>query len=408
VPAGAMRGFGVPQAAWAYEQQIDMIAEKLGLDPLEIRRKNIVRAGDVFHSGVRMDDNGFVEVLEKAATGIGWTQTQEPSVSESSSRGRGISVTLKSTATPTSSTAEVKMNSDGSVILLCNTVEMGQGSETVLRQILAESLSLPPGKITMQRPDTNVTPFDFGTFSSRSTFHMGNAVLLAAEDLKKELLASAAVILGAEVEDLVIEERFIRVRHTPNRSVSFSQAVIGHGLSRGNLKASGLYQTRAVADKETGHMAGSSFWLEGAGAAEVDVDLQTGRVEILKYVGVTDAGKAINPTTVEQQVLGCIVMSLGGTLMERVAYNERGLVLNPNFIDYKIPTVRDLPKEMVGRFVEVPSSTGPFGAKGIAEASLMPPMSAIANAVSRATGVRIKDLPITAEKILQGLKEKGQ
>jgi CO/xanthine dehydrogenase Mo-binding subunit len=408
VPAGAMRGFGVPQASWAYEQQIDIIAAKLKMDSLEIRRKNIIRSGDIFHTGIIMEDMGFDQVLEKTAAGIGWTETQTRRVPIAKYRGKGISVTLKGTATPTTSAADVKMNSDGSTILICNTVEMGQGSQTILRQILAEALGLPLEKVAVQYPDTNVAPFDFGTFSSRSTFHMGNATLLAAENLKKQLLASAAIILDAEEEDLIFKEGFIQVKNAPNRSVSFAQAVIGHGVNRGSLKSSGLYQTKGHMDKETGQSAGSSFWMEGGGGAEVEVDMETGLVETIKYIGVTDVGKAINPVMVEQQISGCIVMGLGGTFTEQIVYNEQGLLLNPNFIDYKIPTVKDLPNQMIGRFIEVPSRRGPYGAKGIAEASLMPPMPAIANAIHQAIGVRIKDFPITPEKILRNLSEKEQ
>jgi len=405
VPAGAMRGFGIPQAAWAYEQQVDLIAERLGMDPLRIREKNLLRNGDLFHTGTPIDDVGFDQVLREAATGIDWGSDKRRDLDKGRTRGKGISLVLKNTGTPTASNADVRMNADGSVVLMCNTVEMGQGCRTIFRQILAEKLRLPLERIVVQDPDTHGAPFDFGTFSSRSTFHMGNAVLLAAENLKKELLGSASVLLDAEEEDLLFEEGVIRMKNAPNKSISFGQAVIGSGVNRGSLRASGLYQTRGSTDRETGQGAASFFWMEGSGGVEVEVDKETGEVKTVKYIGVTNVGRAINPTTVRQEILGCIVMGLGGAFTEQMVYNDKGLLLNPNFIDYKIPTVKDLPSEMIGDFAEVPNRKGPYGAKGMGEISLVPPLPAIANAIHQATGIRIKDLPITPEKIFQRLKE---
>ena len=405
VPAGAMRGFGIPQAAWAYEQQIDIIAERLGIDPLRIREKNLLRNGDLFHTGTPIDDVGFDQVLHEAATGIDWSAYKRRDVDKITTRGKGISLVLKNTGTPTSSNADLRMNSDGSVALMCNTVEMGQGCRTIFKQILAEKLRLPIDKIVVQNPDTHGAPFDFGTFSSRSTFHMGNAVLLAAENLRKELLASASILLNAEEEDLVFEEGFIKSKNVPNKSISFSQTVIGPGVNRGSLSASGLYQTKGSTDRETGQGAGSFYWMDGSGGVEVEVDKETGDVKTIKYIGVTNVGRAINPVTVRQEILGCIVMALGGAFTEQMVYNEKGLLLNPNFIDYKVPTVKDLPGEMIGVFIEVPNPKGPYGAKGMGEISLVPPLPAISNAIYHATGIRVKDLPITAEKLFQRLKE---
>jgi carbon-monoxide dehydrogenase large subunit len=405
VPAGAMRGFGIPQAAWAYEQQIDMIAERLGMDPLRIREKNLLKNGDVFHTGTLIEDIGFDQLLDEAATGIGWSGEKRRDLDKVRTRGKGISLALKNTGTPTSSSADVKMNSDGSVVLICNTVEMGQGSQTILKQILAEKLGLSLEKVLVQGADTNVAPFDFGTFSSRSTFHMGNATLLAAEDLRRQLLGSASIMLDVEEEELVFDEGFIKVKNVPSKSVSFAQAVMGHGVNRGSLRGSGLYQTKGSTDRETGQGAASFYWMDGSGGVEVEVDKETGDVKAIKYIGVTNVGRAINPVTVKQEIIGSIVMALGGAFTEQMVYNDKGLLLNPNFIDYKIPTVKDLPGEMIGAFIEVPNRKGPYGAKGMGEISLVPPLPAIANAIYQAIGIRIKDLPITAEKIFRRLKE---
>jgi carbon-monoxide dehydrogenase large subunit len=405
VPAGAMRGFGVPQIAWVYEQQMDIIAEKLGMDPLEFRKMNVLRNGDVFHTGQIIEDIGFDRLLDKVSIGIGWGVQKARDIQRIESCGKGIAISLKSTATPSTSSAYMKMNSDGSVTLMCNTVEMGQGNRTILKQIISEELGLSFEKVVVLDPDTNVAPFDTGTFSSRSTFHMGNAVLLALEDLKTQLLDSASIILDAEVEDLVFAEGFIKVKDHPNKSVPLPQAVRGPEVNRGSVVGKGVYQTKGSMNKETGQGFGSFYWMSASGGAEVEVDRETGEVKVRKYVGIVDVGKAINPANIEQQNIGSIVMALGHTFTERMIYDDKGMVINPNFVDYKMPTVRDLPDEIVVDILEIPHRKGPYGAKGIGEIMIVPPAPAIANALYQATGIRFKDLPITQEKILSKLLE---
>jgi CO/xanthine dehydrogenase Mo-binding subunit len=408
VPAGAMRGFGVPQVAWAYEQQMDVIAEKLGMDSLEFRRMNVLRNGDTFHTGEIIEDIGFDRLLDKVATGIGWGGQKTRDIKQIKSSGKGIAISLKSTATPSTSSAYIKMNSDGSATLMCNTVEMGQGIRTVLKQIISEELGFPFEKIVVLDPDVNVAPFDTGTYSSRSTFHMGNAALLALEDLKKQLLDSASIILNAEVEDLVFAEGFIKVKDHPEKSVPLSQAVRGPGVNRGSVIGKGVYQTKGSMNKETGQGLGSFYWMSASGGVEVEVDRETGEVKVRKYVGIVDVGKAINPANIEQQNIGSIVMALGHTFTERMIYDDKGTVINPNFVDYKIPTVKDLPDEIVVDILEIPHQKGPYGAKGIGEIMIVPPAPAIANALYQATGIRFKDLPITQEKVLSKLLEMGR
>ncbi len=408
VPAGAMRGFGVPQVAWAYEQQMDMIAEKLGMDPLEFRKMNVLRKGDTFHTGEIIENIDFDRLLDSVAMGIGWRGQEKRDIKQIKSIGKGMAISLKSTATPSTSGAYLKMNSDGSVMLMCNTVEMGQGTRTVLKQIVSEELGVPFEKVIVLDPDVSVAPFDTGTYSSRSTFHMGNATLLALEDLKKQLLDSASIILDAEVEDLVFAEGFIKVKDHPDKTVPMPQAVRGPGVNRGSIFGRGVYQTKGSINKETGQGFGSFYWMSAGGGVEVEVDKETGEVNVRKYVGIVDVGKAINPTNIEQQNIGSIVMGLGYTFMERMIYDHKGMVINPNFVDYKIPTVKDLPDEIVVDILEVPHQKGPYGAKGIGEIMIVPPAPAIANALYQATGIRFKDLPITQEKVLSKLLEIGR
>jgi CO/xanthine dehydrogenase Mo-binding subunit len=408
VPAGAMRGFGVPQIAWAYEQQMDMIAESLHIDPVEMRRLNLLKNGDIFHTGQTMEDVGFDQLLEKVATGIGWKEEGGVEVEKINSQGKGVSICLKSTATPSTSSAYVKMSADGSASLLCNTVEMGQGCRTVFKQIISEELGLPFENISVLDPDVSVAPFDTGTFSSRSTFHMGNAVLLAVEDLKVQLLDAASAMLGVGKVDLELKDGSITVKEMPDKSVALAQAIRGPGVPRGSLMGRGVYQTKGGFNKENGQGPVSFYWMSAGGGAEVEVDRETGSVKVTKYLGIVDVGKAINPANIEQQNIGSIVMALGHTFTERMIYDDKGVLLNPNFVDYKIPTVKDLPDQLLVEFLEVPNQKGPYGAKGIGEVMIIPPAPAIANALYRATGIRFKDLPITQERILSKLMEMRQ
>jgi CO/xanthine dehydrogenase Mo-binding subunit len=406
VPAGAMRGFGVPHVAWAYEQQIDMIAAKLRMDPMAIRKKNLLRNGDVFHTGSIVRDFSLDQTLDKVEKNIDWKRGAKGSTHGDSFGGKGIAMGFKSTATPSTSTADIKMNSDGSVSLICNTVDIGQGSRQILKQILAEGLGIPPETIIYPDPDTSVCPFDLGVFSSRATFHMGNAILLAVKDLQNQLLDSAAMILRVGRDQLEIVDGIIRVKDDPNRSVPLARAVIGTGTYRGSLRGYGTYQTEGFIDKETGQGEASFYWMDGSGGAEVEVDQENGATKVIKYIGVADAGKAINPVYVEQQIVGSIVMAIGQTFTEQMLYNEQGMVLNPSLLEYKVPTVKDLPKEIMGAYVEIPIPRGPFGAKGVAEINLVPVLPAVANAIFHATGIRVLDLPITPEKILEGLRKR--
>lgn len=405
VPAGAMRGFGMPQVAWAHEQQMDIIAEKLGIDPWELRRLNLLQNGDVFHTGQVMEDVGFDQLLEKAALGIGWERTRLVNSSKITSRGKGIAVCLKGTATPSTSSAYVKMNADGSINLMCNSVEMGQGCRTVFQQIIAEELGMPAEQISVLDPDTSVAPFDTGTTSSRSTFHMGNAILLALGDLKSQLLDSASLMLEEKTADLIFTGGAIEVKGNPEKSVSFPLAVKGPGVARGSLTGCGIYQTQGGFNKENGQGLASFYWMSAAGGVEIEVDKETGDLKIIKYLGVVDVGKPINPANIEQQNIGAIVMALGHTFTERMIYDDKGVLLNPNFVDYKIPTVKDLPELMVTDSLELPSREGPYGAKGIGEIMIVPPAPAIANALYQATGIRFKDLPLTRERILAKILE---
>jgi CO/xanthine dehydrogenase Mo-binding subunit len=402
--AGALRGFGIPQIMWAIDSQMDMLAKGIGMDPVEFRLRNALEEGSISATGQILHSVGIKECIRKAAEAIEWGKRG------GKNRGKGIGVMHKMTMTPSSSSAFVKLNDDGTVEVLSSTVEMGQGSNTVLAQIVAEELGLNVKDVKVVSPDTDVTPFDHGTSSSRSTFHMGNAVKGAAADAKKQLFDIAATELEANPEDLEVKNGFIFVRGSPERGISVSKVAMGGSyLGRGKpIMGRGTFNVpdATILDRETGQGANPAiFWMYAAQAAEVEVDRETGKVAVLRIASAHDIGRAINPAACEQQIEGALATGIGTTLMEEIKL-DGGKTLNPNFVDYKMPTSLDMP-EMIPILVEAPHERGPYGAKGLGEPALAPTAPAIANAIYDAVGVRIKDLPITPDKVMRALKEKG-
>ena len=298
------------------------------------------------------------------------------------------------------------MSADGSASLLCNTVEMGQGCRTVLTQIICEELGLSSEKVSILDPDVSVAPFDTGTFSSRSTFQHGKCGSAGRGGSEVPASRRGFGHAGCGKLDLEFKDGYIAVKEMLDKSVPLAQAVRGPGVPRGSLMGRGVYQTKGGFNKEDGQGLVSFYWMSAGGGAEVEVDRETGSVKVTKYLGIVDVGKAINPANIEQQNIGSIVMALGHTFTERMIYDDKGVLLNPNFVDYKIPTVKDLPDQLLVDFLEVPNQKGPYGAKGIGEVMIIPPAPAIANALYRATGIRFKDLPVTQERVLSKLLER--
>ena len=409
---GAFRGFGIPQMTWAIESHLDMMAGKLGIDPVELRLKNALEEGSISITGQVLHSVGLKETIRQAAEKIGWGERQE------SCRGKGIACMHKSTVTPSSSSAFVKLNEDASVTLLCSAVEMGQGAITALAQIAAEELGLPVEKISVVRPDTDVTPYDMASVSSRSTFFAGNAVRRAAADAREQLFQIASEILEANPKDLVMEGGKVMVRGVPEKAIPVAELPLGEafyvgvkgGRGRGRPvlgRGSFTVEDATPLDRETGQGKNpSAFWMYATQAAEVEVDPRSGRVKILRISSAHDVGKSIHPISIEGQIQGALVMGVGTAIFENMEL-EDGKVKNPNFAEYKLPSALDAP-EMIPIIVEEPHAQGPFGAKGLGEPALAPTAAAIANAIYAAVGVRIKNLPITPEKILEGLRKKGE
>jgi CO/xanthine dehydrogenase Mo-binding subunit len=396
-PAGAYRGYGVSQAAWAYDTQLDMIAARMGIDPFQLRMQNLLRDGDTFATGEVVQDCQYGELLTRAARAIEWTPAAPRERIGTKVRGKGLSCIIKSTVTPSTSTAIVKLNEDGSLNVLTSSVEMGQGVKTALAVIAAEKLGLRIDQVHVSDVDTDVTPYDQQTTASRSTHAMGSAVMAAMDDVRDQVLDRAANLFEVARDDLEIQAGRVRVKGAPDRSLGVGDIV--RQTRSGNILGQGTFATTGGLDPETGQGIASVHWHQGAGGAEVEVDLETGRVEVLRYHGSAYAGRVINPVQAELQTEGSIAFGVGHALFEEMVY-DGGQLQNGNLADYMIASFKDLPQVSVS-VVEHPDANDIYG---LGETSLPPVMPAIGNAVFRATGVRIRDLPITPEKVLRGLR----
>jgi CO/xanthine dehydrogenase Mo-binding subunit len=405
-PAGAFRGFGVSQSAWAVESQMDIIAAALKMDPVELRKNNGYNEGDKFVTEETLRAVGLKECIDEVAQSIGWeTKTFKGSKVQSSiggnlRRGKGLACMIKATITPSISSAVVKLNEDASISIYSGTVEMGQGSETVLAQIAGKELGIPMPNIQVLGVDTDVVPYDLTTSSSRSTFHMGKAVQLAAQDIKRQLKQIVVNEYGIPEDKISFSEGRIRL---PESQLDYAEVMFKRfGMQGGTLVGEG--QVKTSTKDEFGEKSTSAFWFLAAGAAEVEVDIDTGKFKLLKYASAVDVGKALNPLGCRQQLAGAAITGMGQAMFEEIAY-DNGQLINPNLVDYVLPSLGDMPPVIDSITVEVPDRNGPFGAKGIGESALIPVAPAIANAIYDAVGVRITDLPIKAEKIFLALAE---
>jgi CO/xanthine dehydrogenase Mo-binding subunit len=400
-PAGAFRGFGIPQLVWAYESHTDTLARRLALDPVEFRRRNLLQAGDPQATGTVVRHAGFREVLDAVAQRL-----RSPRIrSGHLARGVGVAVGMKAVLTPSTSLAIVHLYGDGSAAVATSTVEMGQGAETLLSQIVATELGVPLHRVHVLHPDTDVTPFDTLTAGSRSTFHMGNAVRRAAQDVGQQLLDRAARLLEAPRDVLAIEDGGVVTREGPRRRLTFAdimEKTFGQGgtlVGRGEDRSHARHPDPATGQSDQV----TAFWFSGAAGAEIELDTETGEVRVTHLVCAADVGKALHPRLVEGQIRGAAVMQLSQTLYEAVATRD-GQLLNPNLIDYKVLTTAEAPARLDAVIVEVPHPDGPYGAKGVGETGSFAIAPAVANAIADATGRRVRDLPLTPQRILEALE----
>jgi 4-hydroxybenzoyl-CoA reductase alpha subunit len=406
--SGAMRGYGNPQATFVVECHIDMLAHELGMDPMEFRLRNANQPGDVTGQGVKITTCGLTECIEKAAESVSWKEKR----SKPGGRGVGMSSLIHvgggARIYPSDGCGStVKVDDFGKVTLISGSTDMGQGADTAMAQIVAEELGVPVGNVTVVNTDTDITPWDVGAHASRTTFVAGNSARLAAADAKRQILEGAAENLGEKAEDLDMKEGKIFRKGEPEESIPFEKMIRSkHFRPDGDVVlARGWYEPPTERqDKEFRGNISATYGF-ATQAVEVEVDVETGEVRVLKIAAAHDVGRAINPMAVEGQIHGGISMGLGYGLYEELVVEE-GQVLNPNFADYALPTALDMP-EIDTVIIETDDPAGPFGAKGMAEPACIPTAPAIANAVYDAVGVRIRDLPITPEKVLRALKEKG-
>jgi len=406
-PAGPYRGVGASHVCWAYESEMDEVARRLGMDPVEVRVKNLLKENDRFITGEPMISVGISDCLTQAADAIGWQNGKEQQNKSALPfvRGKGLAVAIKSTSTPSTSAASVRLNSDGSAILLTSSAEIGQGAQTSLAQIVGDVLGLPLERVSVTFPDTDVTPYDKSTSSSRTTFHMGRAAQIAAGQIRDQLRQAGAKALEARVEDLELNDQRLQVKGVPEKSLTFPQlfrAIFGE--PSGSLFGNHTLRTESGVDAKTGQGKGSSFWFYSAAGVEVEVDIETGKVRVLRVTTAVDVGNAIHPLQCDLQNEGSALSGLGSALFEEMRF-DNGQPINGTFLDYLLPSMLDHPGEFESVLVETPHPDGPFGAKGMGEAALPPIAPAIGNAVANAlNGIRIRDLPIKPDKIVAALK----
>jgi CO/xanthine dehydrogenase Mo-binding subunit len=390
-PAGALRGFGMPQLTFAHESHTDMMARALKVDPVEFRRKNVLQNGRPQATGTILQDAPLEAILDHVADRLRWSEKFDRG-SGTVKRGRGIAFALKACVSPTTSVAIVNVGADGSPTLYISTVDMGQGSDTGMAQIVGEVLNVPAESVKVVARDTDITPYDMGTLGSRSLFHMGHAVKLAAEDAKSKIDALRREVGEPEGSNTPVSGLFIKK----------------YGMKAGNIVGSGSYRPDYVApDHENGlSPAITPFWMVAATGAEVEVDTETGRLHIAKLINAVDCGKPVNPRIVETQISGAALMQLGFTLFEKINL-DAGQITNASLADYKIPGIADVPPVMVNEAIDAFQHNAPFGAKGVGESATLPLSPAIANAIDDAVGVRLMELPLTPEAVFRALRAKA-
>jgi CO/xanthine dehydrogenase Mo-binding subunit len=411
---GAMRGFGAPQVNFVHESIIDELADLLKMDPYQLRMKNCFDLGSETATGQVLDQSvGLKETMEKARSEFHWNkkwkQTPLPKEVEKADKRRGVGMAVGWYRTSIGTFGDgcgvnLHLQEDGSVLIFQGLTEMGQGSYTVLSQIAAEALGVSLEDVRVVAPDTDVAPESGPTVGSRSTTLMGNAILIAAEPIKKSLIESASELLAIPAERLALKNRRIYDRDDPNRFIDLKEAARRCMATGRRMMGQGWYAPpRPSLNLETGQGSPYFVYTYSTQMAEVEVDVKTGAVDVLNLVATFDIGKAINPLMVEGQIEGGVMMGLGYALMEEVVMKD-GMIQNLNLQDYIIPTSLDTP-EIKPIYMEYLNVHGPFGAKGIGEMPNIPAAPAITNAIANAVGARIYDLPAHCERVYMAIKK---
>ena len=416
----AYRGFGHAEFFWAIERQRELLAKALNMDSYEFRMKNLLRPNSRTITGEILNENsGRVDkCLEIVAEKIGYNipKTEEERLLEKVTgkfRGKGIAVLHKAPAMPnfSATSALIQMNEDGSVRYNVSGIDYGQGTYTALSQIIAEKLHIPIEKVKVTfETSTDAGPYDWQTVASRMLILAGNAVVDACDDLINQIMDMSSIILRAAKHELALGEGEVYVKQHPEERISFDKIAIGYVYENGNSiggpligRGKSIAQGLCYLDKETGQGRPALDWTYGAHGVEIEVDSNTGQIEIVKIVSSFDVGHVINELLLKGQVIGGIMQGIGTALSEALIYNDEGKLLTRNFVDYKILTMQDLPEKIETYFIETPQLDGPFGARGCAEHPMISITSAIGNALADATGIEVFEVPLTSDRVYRAL-----
>ena len=419
--SGAYRGLGSPQVTWAVESQLDMLAEKLGINPVELRRKNVLHKGEKNAYGERMESIGVMDCLEKVSQQI---RLNEPCAQEPGPwrRGKGVAMGGKQNTPRGRSESEVFIHSDGSIEVMISCDEQGMGSETIMAQIAAEMFRVSPHQVRITRGDTALTPYDIASASSFTVYNTGNAVRLACQDAIWQLFQAAAEKMEARADDLELDRGTIMVKGVPQSARPISELFEPFtlfsdqgkpGLRKGTpVRGRGVFAPAPAVswDKENGLTPRMWNWYQyNACGVEIAVNTETGEIRVIQAVIAADMGNPLNPKMCEGQIEGGLCMAIGASILEEYIYRD-GLMINSSYGDYRIPTIGEVPlrEKVHSFFAPDPLPDGPWGAKGIGEGTMVSVAPAIANALYAAVGIRVKDLPLSAERVLRLLQEKKE
>jgi len=416
----AYRGFGHLETHWSIERQIDILSQKLGIDPYDFRMMNLLEPGAETMSGEEITESSGSpkDCLTAVVKEIGWTgrKTEEERQREWKTgkvRGKGFAMLQKAPAMPanTASSVIMQINGDGHVKMMIGAVDIGQGAITALAQIAAQELDIPIEHIEISAEiDTRANPYDWNTVASKLTFMGGNAVIKASREMLSKMKAVAAQALRTDPENLLHANGEIFHRHNPNRRMSYKDVALGYMYPNGTGIGGPLISSgSSIADgltnlhPETGQGYPAAVWTFGAHAVEIEVDVETGVITVLKVASAFDIGQVINEKLVYGQICGGVLQGLGSAILEGYKFNDKLQLMNPSFTDNKIPTMKDVPIEVVPIYIENPQHNGPYGARGVGEHPMISVPSAVGNAVYDALGINFHVLPLSPEAIALGI-----
>ncbi len=418
-PGGPYRGFGYSEFHFGLESHITRLAKAIGMDSVEFRRRNAIKEGDALAYGAPMNPCGLVQAIDRVADAISWDK-KEISDNPNTFIGKGFSLMWKAPALPpnASTSAFLKFNEDGSLNILVSGMEIGQGYLTIIAQVAAEILTVPPHKIRVETPDTDRNPYHWQTVGSHVTWNSGNAVIKAATEARNKIFDLVHRVFELPPHELYLENESVKCKTRKDFDLPFTKFVItGIMMEDGTFRGGPIVAsatnmpefTTALSDPQTsqgGHP--NLHYTVGAAGAIVAIDRETGKMKVLKTALAIDAGKALNPELVKGQIVGGMLQGLATVLYEDMRFDEKGKLLNPNFTDYKIPTAMDIPDEVIPIIIETAQPDGPFGARGVGEHTMIPAAPIIANAVDDALGIRLKSMPITAEIVALAVKARSK